>query len=121
MDREQYLDKYAKCRRHLERIMEHKVVEVGPFIAALKYVLEVKTGRCCIIYNARYGELDFAVNAIRFKLLWQPETTDLTLICRHMEGEKFIDAGINITAPDLMVELVDTIEFSVNHVTPFDV
>jgi hypothetical protein len=38
-----------------------------------------------------------------------------------MEGEKFIDAGININAPDLMVELVDTIEFSVNHVTPFDV
>lgn len=121
MDMQEYLNKCAKCRQHLGKIIEHKVVNVGPFIAALKYVLENKFNRPCQIYNAQCGIVDFSVGMIRFKLLWQPESTDLALICRHMEGEKFIDTGMNITASDLATELIDTVGFSISNVTPFDV
>lgn len=121
MDMKEYLDRCTKCRQHLGRIVEHKTVNVGPFIAALKYVLENKFNRPCMVYNAQCGILDFSVGVIRFKLLWQPESPHLALICRHMEGEKFIDTGMNESAADLITELIDTVGFSVSHVTPFDV
>jgi hypothetical protein len=121
MNRDEYLEKCAKCRQHLDKVKDGKVVEVGPFISSLKYVLEMKTGRPCIIYNTNYGELDFTINGVRFKFLWPPKSANIVLICRHLEGEKFIDSGIDITVPDLFQELVDNIEFCMNHVTPFDV
>lgn len=121
MNREEYLEKCAKCRQHLDRVKEGKLVEVGPFISSLKYVLEMKTGRPCIIYDTNYGELDFAINGVRFKFLWPPKSSEIKLICRHLEGDKFIDSELNTSEVDVFKELIDTIEFSMNHVTPFDV
>jgi len=45
----------------------------------------------------------------------------MKLIRRHLEGNKFLDSNIDTTVPDLFQELVDSIEFDMNHVTPFDV
>jgi hypothetical protein len=104
----------------IERAISNQTVAIGPFMSALKYVLEMKLGVPCTIYGTEYGELDFSVRAIRFRFQWQPKNEQVQLICKHMEGDKFIKTPFDPMSSDPLQDLVEVVEVSLNSVSPFD-
>jgi len=118
----EYLRRCLACRDSLCRLSSNLTIDIGPFASSLKYVLQTKLKHPCVLYSVEYGDIDFTVKAIRFKLQWPPTYTHVRLLCKHLEGDKYIDTGYFITDDkDCFAELMDAIDFSVNNVTPFDV
>jgi hypothetical protein len=113
--------KFVIYRDSLRKISNNVVIEVGPFVSALKYVLEEKLSKYCTICVANYGEIDFIVNAIKFKLHWMAHG-NMKLFCKHLEGMDFIDTEYILNNDsDCASDLINIIEFCVKYVTPFDV
>jgi hypothetical protein len=115
-----FLKKSKTCREALDRIKENKTVSVGSLGTALKYVLEIRLMRPCTLYRAEYGEIDFAVHIARFRLQWPPKAEGVRLVCKHLEGDKFISTPFDVMGPDPLMDLIEAVEVSMNSVSPFD-
>lgn len=121
MDIDRYIKKCTLCREWLDRMQVNKIVDLAKFSSVLHYVLETKFNKQCVIYSVEYGAIEFTVHTIKFRLLWQPQSHVLQLLCKHLEGDKFIESGFNSFDEDNLSELFRAIDLAIHNVTPFDV
>lgn len=117
-----YLKRCCECRNSLERIFDNKIVNIGPFISALKYVLETRHKTVCTINIVEYGYIEFVLGVHKFKLQWLPKSTSVQLYCKHLEGDEFILTHYDPTnGDDQLHMLLWAIEDSVEIITPFSI
>ncbi len=114
------IKKYVECNTTLKRMRQNLVIDIGKFTVALLYILGQKTGRPTRLYGAEYGEIEFTVGVIRFKLQFQPKNAGIKLICKHLEGMTYIDTKIEFNPSDPLDSLIDKISIAIELVRPTD-
>lgn len=119
--KDEYVRMVADLRDHLMKIASNDIVSVKSLSSALMYVLERRLKTRPILYNSQYGEIDFSVGVIRFRLQWPPISQVARLICKHIEGIKFVDTPFNPMSNDPITDLLGTIDFCLEYVSPFDI
>ena len=93
------------------------LIDVGAFTTALKYVLQKKLDRSFHLYEVKYGHVEFSVHNIRFKFLF-PLGDRVRLLCKHLEGDKYINTHYNIHKEDPLQRLFTIIEQAIAKVKP---
>jgi hypothetical protein len=101
----------------LFKIRSEEQIDESLFVYSLKYVLEFKLGRPCLIYNCKNGVIDFSINSIRFKFTWPPENT-IKLVYNHLEGTTQHDSEYTIMCEDPLYDLIKNIEFYTLYARP---
>ena len=119
-EEKEYLKKYIECNTTLKRLRENLVIDLGKFAIAILYVLGKKFNRPTRLYGAAYGEIEFWVGVIKFKLQFQPKNPGVKLFCRHLEGMIYIDTRIEFSEYTPADSFIDKIEEALQLVKPND-
>lgn len=119
-EEKEYLTKFIECNTTLKRLRENLVIDLGKFSIAILYILGKKFGRPTRLYGASYGEIEFSVGVIKFKLQFLPKTPGVKLYCRHLEGIIYIDTRITFSEYNPADNFIDKIEEALQLVKPND-
>lgn len=112
--------KYVECNTTLKRMRQNLVIDLGKFTIALLYVLGRKLDKPTKLYGAQYGEIEFTVGVIKFRLQFQPKNAGIKLFCRHLEGMTYIDTRIEFNQLDPMDTFIDKVSMAIQLVRPTD-
>lgn len=115
----EYISKCVTCRQSLKRMMQNLTIDLGKFTVALLYVLQEHLGKSVHLYGTSYGEIEFSVHTVRFRLLFQPRSPGIKLVCKHLEGNKYIDARLILRQSNILDDFTRVIERCVYTLTPF--
>jgi hypothetical protein len=119
-EEKEFTKKYVECNTTLKRMRSNLVIDLGKFTVSLLYVLGNKLNRPTKLYGAQYGEIEFSVGVIRFKLQFLPKTPGVTLVCRHLEGMTYIDTQLQLGQLDPCDNLIDKVSLAIQVVKPND-
>lgn len=119
-EEKEFTKKYVECNTILKRMRQNLVIDLGKLSISLLYILGRKAGKPVTLYGAQYGELEFSVGVIKFKLSFLPKNPGVKLMCRHMEGMVYIDTQLELNDIEPLDSLVCKIILAVEVVKPSD-
>lgn len=119
-EEKEYIKKYVECNTTLKRLRENLVIDLGKFSLAILYILGKKLDKPTRLYGATYGEIEFSVGVIKFKLQFLPKTPGVKLYCRHLEGMVYIDTRIDFSEYNPTDNLIDKVGIALQLVKPND-
>lgn len=119
MPNKEYINKCITCRISLKRMMQNLTIDLGKFTIALLYVLQKHFGKTAHLYGTSYGEIEFSIGVARFRLLFQPHNAGIKLLCKHLEGNKYIDARLILRQSNILDDFTRVVERCMHTLTPF--
>lgn len=119
LDKE-FTTKYLECNTALKRLRDNLVIDLGKFTIAILYILGKGFNKPTQLVGAEYGQIEFSVGVIRFKLQFQPKSPGIKLWCRHLEGMTYIDTQITFSHTDPTTDLIDKVSVALELVKPND-
>ena len=117
---QEYLQNSETCRNSLFKIGTGVVIDENVFMHSLKYIIQFKMGRPCILYDCKLGLIDFSINSVRFRFSWPP-IDNAILNYSHLESTRVFDCGYEILCEDPLYDFIKLIEFHTLYTRPNDV
>jgi hypothetical protein len=119
-EEKEFTKKYVECNIILKRMRQNLVIDLGKLTIVLLYVLGQKSGKPTKLYGVQYGELEFSVGVIRFKLQFLPKNPGAKLICKHLEGMTYIDTQLELHELEPLESLISKVILAMEVVKPSD-
>lgn len=119
-EEKEFTKKFVECNIILKRMRQNLVIDLGKLTITLLYIIGQRTNKPTRLYGAQYGELEFSVGVIRFKLSFLPKNPGVKLMCKHLEGMVYIDTQLELSELEPLESLICKMILALEVVKPTD-